>query len=69
MSARRRGGAIGPTEPRWPIAVLRVAMAAGMAANRIGDPEDLTVLVRWLMSDASTFANWAFFAVGGGLTA
>jgi NAD(P)-dependent dehydrogenase (short-subunit alcohol dehydrogenase family) len=37
--------------------------------GRLGEPDDLTGIVCWLVSDASSFATGGFFPVDGGLTA
>jgi NAD(P)-dependent dehydrogenase (short-subunit alcohol dehydrogenase family) len=47
----------------------RAELLAGLPIGRLGEPEDLTGLVRWLVSDASGFATGGFFPVDGGITA
>lgn len=46
----------------------RDALVAGTPLGRLGRPEDLVGIVRWLVSAESSFATGAFFAVDGGLT-
>jgi len=48
---------------------IRAALLAGLPIGRLGEPDDLTGLVRWLVSAESRFATGGFFAVDGGLTA
>lgn len=47
----------------------RSALIAGTPLRRLGRPEDLAGIARWLLSDAASFATGGFFAVDGGLTA
>jgi len=47
----------------------RQSLLASLPVGRLGEPGDLTGLVRWLVSDSSSFATGGFFAVDGGLTA
>jgi dihydroanticapsin dehydrogenase len=37
--------------------------------GRLGEPADVVGVVRWLVSDESSFATGGFYAVDGGLTA
>jgi NAD(P)-dependent dehydrogenase (short-subunit alcohol dehydrogenase family) len=57
------------TEPLLTDADIHAELLAGLPAGRLGEPADLTGLVTWLVSDQSSFATGAFFAVDGGLTA
>ena len=56
-------------EPLLADPVRRVELLAGLPIGRLGDPGDLVGIVRWLVSDASSFATGGFFPVDGGLTA
>lgn len=56
-------------EPLLTDPATRRALIDGLPVGRLGEPEDLTAITRWLVSDASTFATGGFFAVDGGLTA
>ena len=49
--------------------VRRAELLAGLPIGRIGEPDDLVGVVRWLVSDASSFATGGFFPVDGGITA
>lgn len=48
---------------------LEPALAAVHPMNRFGQPEEIAGAVRWLLSDESTFATGAAFAIDGGHTA
>lgn len=56
-------------EPLLADPTTRRALLDGLPLGRLGEPEDITGIVRWLVSDASSFATGGFFAVDGGLTA
>jgi NAD(P)-dependent dehydrogenase (short-subunit alcohol dehydrogenase family) len=56
-------------EPLLSDPVRRDELLAGLPIGRLGDPDDLTGIVRWLVSDASSFATGGFFPVDGGITA
>lgn len=47
----------------------RQTLLDGSPLGRLGAAADITGIVRWLVSDASSFATGGFFAVDGGLTA
>lgn len=56
-------------EPLLSDPVRRAELLAGLPIGRIGEPDDLVGVVRWLVSDASSFATGGFFPVDGGITA
>jgi len=56
-------------EPLLADPVRRQELLAGLPIGRLGEPDDLVGIVRWLVSDASSFATGGFFPVDGGLTA
>jgi NAD(P)-dependent dehydrogenase (short-subunit alcohol dehydrogenase family) len=44
-------------------------MTAGVALGRIGDPDEVAQVVRFLASDESSYVTGASLLVDGGLTA
>lgn len=56
-------------EPLLADPVRREELLAGLPIGRLGEPDDLVGIVRWLVSDASSFATGGFFPVDGGITA
>jgi NAD(P)-dependent dehydrogenase (short-subunit alcohol dehydrogenase family) len=56
-------------EPLLADPARRDELLAGLPIGRLGEPDDLVGIVRWLVSDASGFATGGFFPVDGGLTA
>jgi 3-oxoacyl-[acyl-carrier protein] reductase len=44
-------------------------MVAGVALGRIGDPEEIARVVRFLASDEASYVTGASLLVDGGLTA
>jgi NAD(P)-dependent dehydrogenase (short-subunit alcohol dehydrogenase family) len=56
-------------EPLLADPLRRGELLTGLPIGRLGEPDDLTEIVRWLVSDASSFATGGFFPVDGGLTA
>ena len=56
-------------EPLLADPARRKELLAGLPIGRLGEPDDLVEIVRWLVSDASSFATGGFFPVDGGITA
>jgi NAD(P)-dependent dehydrogenase (short-subunit alcohol dehydrogenase family) len=56
-------------EPLLADPARREELLAGLPIGRLGEPDDLVGIVRWLVSDASSFATGGFFPVDGGITA
>lgn len=56
-------------EPLLADEASRASLLAGLPIGRLGEPDDLLGVVRWLLSDAAGFATGGFYPVDGGLTA